>query len=330
MGNQPSQQAYQQYYNTLQNPPSLTVSDVNPYAILGVSKTFTWNELKNAYRRTAILVHPDKGGSEQLFALVTECFRKLSEDYQFRTGGRVHHELKAEAQEYYSREPAYGEGGSGSTREGTRGSGDARDPAFMERFNRVFEENRLAEDENERGYGTQMAASSKVREDINIPRAMKKFNNDKFNRAFEDTVQPASQVMVKYKEPEPMLLARKMQFSELGGQAPDDFTSGAADGTNGARRGLQYTDYMRAHTTARLVDPRTVEERRQFKTVEEYEAYRERKTKREMTAKEEAYMVAKKKQEEAAEAERLARLRQRDDVAALHHEKLNRLMLGGR
>jgi len=155
-------------YNTLQNPPSLTVSDVNPYAILGVSKTFTWNELKNAYRRTAILVHPDKGGSEQLFALVTECFRKLSEDYQFRTGGRVHHELKAEAQEYYSREPAYGEGGSGSTREGTRGSGDARDPAFMERFNRVFEENRLAEDENERGYGTQMAASSKVREDINI------------------------------------------------------------------------------------------------------------------------------------------------------------------
>ena len=51
--------------------------NINPYEILGVSKNYDLDELKQKYKLLAKKVHPDKGGSEQLFKLVTLCYKKL-------------------------------------------------------------------------------------------------------------------------------------------------------------------------------------------------------------------------------------------------------------
>lgn len=319
MGNQNSRVSnYHQYYEALktshggQVPTTMNfdTQDMDPYQVLGIGPNYTWDDLKAAYRRTAKMVHPDKGGSEQLFQLVTDCFRKLAYEYKMKLGNRPHHELKQEATNYYADRPA-------ATRNAAVNIG--KDEDFHDRFNRMFQENKLADDEEERGYAHMMAESSAVRDDINIPRAMKKFQQSKFNDMFDKHV-PVSKTVVVYKDPEPLNMARALQFTELGGKT-DDYSSALEKG----ERGLQYTDYMKAHTTTRLVDPKTAV-RKEYRNVEEYEAARARAVGKPKTHEEEKRLEEMKIQEERAEEERLRRLRVRDDAIRKHHESLNRLM----
>jgi curved DNA-binding protein CbpA len=318
---------YQQYYTALENPDAVIPKNINPYDVLGVGPNFTWDELKLAYRRAARLAHPDKGGSQKLFEIVTESFRQLGEEYKFRQGGRPHHELKQEAQSYYTEQKERAFGRPESARGGPKtreGIGGGNDPESLDRFNRVFEENRLPDEETERGYADMMEKSNPNREDINVAKTLSgKYSRRKFNEAFERDTLPASEEIIIYREPEPMIAARKMQFTELGAGGTEDYSGGAEE----ARRGLQYTDYKKAHTTVRLVDPRAVAERKDFKTVDEYEAYRARKTQRQLTDEEQAWLDAKKAKEEAAEQTRLERLRTRDQNVAIHHERMNQLLL---
>jgi molecular chaperone DnaJ len=50
------------------------------YAILGVPKTATADEIKKAFRRLAHEHHPDKGGNEQKFKDVNEAYQVLGDD----------------------------------------------------------------------------------------------------------------------------------------------------------------------------------------------------------------------------------------------------------
>lgn len=49
------------------------------YEILGVSKDFTPEELKTAYRRISRTAHPDVGGSAAIFGMVQEAYETLRE-----------------------------------------------------------------------------------------------------------------------------------------------------------------------------------------------------------------------------------------------------------
>jgi curved DNA-binding protein CbpA len=311
MGNQGSR-----YAALMQNPPQqeLSADDVDPYEVLGVRRDFSWNELKDAYRRTAKLVHPDKGGSQALFNLVTDCFRILAEEYKMKVGDRPHHELKAESV------------AAAQVSAGRPPPAVATDANFLDRFNRMFDENKFTDEEFDGGYGGMMEQSSAKREDINIPRALEKFDRKKFNALYDKAV-PASKEVVVYREPEPLSMSKKIQFTELGVTRPDDYSSAVE---RAGRNTLQYTDYMKAHTTSRLVDPRAVQERREFKTVEEYESYRDKYMKRELTAKEKQAKEAEEEEAKRREYERVQRLKKYDESVTKHHERVNRLMLGGR
>lgn len=322
MGNSNTRHAtYTQYYETLKRDNggvmptlSMDLSGMNPLEVLGVRKNHTWDELKDAYRRMAKVVHPDKGGSEQLFQLVTDCFRKLATEYKMRQDQKHHHELKREAQHAYHADRPIA----------TRDTG-ATDEQFLDKFNRMFEENRLnLEDEQTTGYGHMMEKSNPNREDINVPQLMKKFNKNKFNDIFEKSA-PLSKEIIVHKEPEALPLGRKMQYTELGGKV-DDFSS-TSEGTGAEGRGLQYTDYMKAHTTTRLVDPRAVANRTEYKSVEEYESARARTLGKKMTNEEKRFLEEKKRAEEAREAERLRRLQERDTMITQHYETVNRLRI---
>ena len=77
MGNNNSR-SYEEYYKSMDDRPTNpgdVASMMDPYRVLGVSKTYTWDDLKDAYRRLSLQVHPDKGGSDELFNIVTTCFR---------------------------------------------------------------------------------------------------------------------------------------------------------------------------------------------------------------------------------------------------------------
>ena len=312
MGNQPSRShTYQQYYDALQqNKMTQIPTDLDPYEILGVSRNYSWEELKEAYKRQARLVHPDKGGNEQLFNIVTDAFKKLAYQYKLKQQDKQHYELK---KNYMDDVP--------NRFEPPRPSPMPTDGNFQDKFNRLFDENKFKDDEDDeqRGYGHMMEKSSKERGDIEIPKVMDKFSKKKFNDIFEKHA-PVSKEVIIYKEPEPLVLS-KLPYTEIG-QKTEDFT---VDSTR--TNGLLYTDYMKAHTTTRLVDPRSVQERKQYRNVEAYEADRARITERALTPEEIAYQAKQKQQQERDEEMRLRRLQNRDDRLQQHYDKVSQLFL---
>ena len=346
MGNKPSTKSYEQYYETLKqqrksqqrysdnNHNDINLDDIDPYEVFGLSKNFEWDELKDSYRRLAKLVHPDKGGTEEIFNKVTDCFKYLAHEYKLRKSDRPHNELKKESQDYYSNE--YGNNSRhasdsdnpkiskfASTKENIDGM------SFTERFNKTFEENKLDDDDNSKGYGDMMAKSSKNREDLSVPvylKPGKKLDINNFNKTFDTVSLPKSSEIVKYKEPEALPLARKMQYTELG-EVTDDFTSST---TNRDTSSLQYTDYMKAYASGRLVDPRAVEDRPKYKTVNEYENAREKVVSKAPTEEELQWIAKKEREEKKAEELRLRRIAERDRITAEHHDRMNRLLIGGR
>lgn len=330
MGNQPGkQQMYKQYYDALKNgtgvPTLPTTGPIDPYEVLGVSKQFTWEELKACYRRTASLVHPDKGGSDKLFQMVTDSFRTLAAEYQARAEGASHYEMKQASSRYYERHPDPGQGqgqGQGhpgfSQRDRDRDTGES----FQERFNRLFDEHRIEGDEH-RGYGHIMAESSKTREDIKIAPIMKKFNKDSFNNAFNQLPDREQKQIVKFKEPEALVLTKNIAYTELGGKT-EDFTH--QDPT--VKTGLFYTDYMQAYDehNQRLIDPEKYQ-RKEFKTVDQYDAYRKKKSTKPLSQREQDYISQQKELEERRELERQERLKSQDEMYRAQHDKLQTLML---
>ncbi len=49
------------------------------YEILGVSKSASQDEIKRAYRKLALMYHPDKGGDQEKFKKVNEAYQILSD-----------------------------------------------------------------------------------------------------------------------------------------------------------------------------------------------------------------------------------------------------------
>jgi curved DNA-binding protein CbpA len=292
---------------------SIDLESLDPYEVLNISKNFTWDELKNAYRKLAINTHPDKeGGNKDLFNIITYSFKKLALEFKNREADKQHSELKQQSNDYFHNKTSHIDDNFNPSKEITNAI-----------FNKNFEKCKIQEDDVDFGYGSLMDETSKTREDINIEKIIKKnkIDNDTFNQYFDKNV-PISKQIVKYKEPEPLLLSKTLQFTELGGKKPDDYTSSMEKSNS-----LAYTDYMKAHGGTRLIDPELIKKKKDFKSIQEYEKYRERKVKHSLTDKEKKLLEEKKLKEEKAEFDRLERLKLYDMKIEKSYEKANRLFL---
>ena len=285
--------------------------------------TVTWNELKETYRKLAINTHPDKpGGNKDVFNIITYCFEKLALEYKKRESDLSHIELKKQSKDYFDKIVS-DKMPHPSIININRDGGDNAE-LFSQKFNRNFEKCKIYDDEVEFGYGKNMDESSKIREDIKIEKVInkKKIDNKSFNDIFNSKV-PINKQLVKYKEPEPLLLSKSLQFTELGNKRPDDYSSSSIKKSNS----LSYSDYMKAHEGTRLVDTEIIKNMKEFKSVEEYEIYRDNKAKIELSAKELKQQEIKKLREEKEEQSRLERLKKYDKNVELSYEKANRLFL---
>lgn len=324
--NSSRQYTYQQYYNAAQKSGAIDeidftdidIDSINPYEVLNVSKNFTWNELKEAYRKLAINTHPDKqGGNKDLFNIITICFKKLGDELKRREDDKGHHDLKKQSNDYFHK----------MTNNEQAHPSEVLSPSDIKmtptKFNKNFEKCKLYDEEIEFGYGSKMEVSTKVREDINIEKLIKKnkIDNESFNNLFNKNV-PVNKALIKYREPEPLILAKTLQFTELGGKRPDDYSSSIEKNSS-----LAYTDYMRAHDGTRLVDPSLMKNVKEFKSVDEYEAYRENKAKKVLSARELKAEELKKMKEAKAEEERLERLKVYDKKVEKSYEKASQLFL---
>lgn len=320
MGNsQLRQYTYHQYYNAIKKDKSFDFSKINysllnPYEVLEVNKNFTWDELKEAYRHTALLTHPDKeDGNMIVFNFVTECFKILAEEYKSRNQNKTFLELKQQFKNSKNNDydeklppPIMGEN-------------------FNDKFNKTFEMCKLEDDELDFGYGDIMSESSKVREDFSQSNLFdkKKFDTQSFNSIFTKYTPPPSKELTKYKEPEPMVLAKTMNYTEIGGKRPDDYSSSVE---KSSKNNLIYSDYKIAYSNTRLVDENSINIK-DFKNVEDYEKYRNSKLKKGLSEKEKKIMEMKKLKEEKEEYERLERIKQNDIKIRLNNEKASRLFI---
>jgi|LakMenEpi03Aug12_release.lakeMendotaPanAssembly.Ray.scaffolds.fasta_scaffold47011_7 curved DNA-binding protein CbpA len=328
MGNSNSsrQYTYQQYYKAVIKKNAnfdfskINLSLLDPYEVLEIPKKFNWEELKVAYRKTALLTHPDKeGGNRIIFNFVTECFKSLAEEYKARDSNKSFIELKKQAKDYYDTETTFDD--------------DKKDTIpitgtnFNEKFNKKFEMCKMDNEEEDFGYGDIMTDSSNDRDDLPDPKNLfetQKFDNSSFNKIFiKHTIPPPPSQMIKYKDPEPLVLAKTMNYTEIGGKRPDDYSSSVE---KSSKNNLIYTDYKIAYTNTRLVDDNAFSIKN-FKNVEEYEAHRNSKFKKGLTEKEKKYFELKKLKEEKEEYERQERIKQNDLKIKINNEKASRLYL---
>ena len=323
--NSSRQYTYQQYYKAVikKNPnfdfSKINLSLLNPYEVLEINKKFTWEELKIAYRQTALLTHPDKeGGNKLIFDFVTQCFKSLADEYKSRESNKSFIELKKQAKEYYDNEIKYDEEKATVPITGSN---------FNEKFNKKFEMCKIDNEEDDFGYGDLMIDSSNNRDDIPDPKNLfqtQKFDNNSFNKIFiKHTLPPPPSQLIKYKDPEPLVLAKTMNYTEIGGKRPDDYSSSVE---KNSKNNLIYTDYKIAYTNTRLVDDEAFSIKN-FKNLEEYEAHRNSKFKKGLTEKEKKYFELKKIKEEKEEYERQERIKHNDLKIKLNNEKASRLYL---
>jgi curved DNA-binding protein CbpA len=335
MGAKSSRQyTYQQYYEAMKKSgnaanidlKNINMENIDPYEVFNISKNFTWNELKETYRKLAISTHPDKpGGNKEIFNIITFCFEKLAVEYKKRESDLSHTELKKQSSDFFDKIVSNKMPHPSIVNMNRDRDGDSNNAElFSQKFNRNFEKCKVYDDEIEFGYGKNMEESSKIREDIKIDKVIKKnkIDNKSFNDIFNSKV-PINKQLVKYQEPEPLLLAKSLQFTELGNKRPDDYSSSSVKKTNS----LSYSDYMKAHEGTRLIDTTIIKDMKEFKSVEEYEVYRDTKAKIELSAKELRQQELKKQREEKEEQMRLERLNKYDRNIELSYEKANRLFI---
>ena len=287
------------------------MSDINPYEILGVTKNFTLEELKDKYKRVAKKVHPDRGGSQQLFNLVTLAYKKLVEEYKLKKINKQFNELKTDFSNYSD----------------TQNNTQKRNPEFYkpqyqsndfrEVFNRTYD-NHKVHSAYDNGYGNFMIESDGRREDIDIA---KKVNNMKqFNSAFEaEPLNNYNRRMIVYKEPEALPSSSKsLKYTELGVGKIKDFSS--------STNNLDCTDYKAAHSMNRLADPRMMNNRRNFNSIDDVQADRSNISYK-MSEEDLRKQAIKKKKEIIREIRRQERQTQMDIQSQKNFERVNKLLL---
>ncbi len=287
------------------------MSNINPYEILGVTKNFTLDELKDKYKRVAKKVHPDRGGSQQLFNLVTLAYKKLVEEYKLKKINKQFNELKTDFSNYSD----------------TQNNTQKRNPEFSkpqyqsndfrEVFNRTYD-NHKVHSAYDNGYGNFMIESDGRREDIDIA---KKVNNMKqFNSAFEaEPLNNYNRRMIVYKEPEALPSSSKsLKYTELGVGKVKDFSS--------STNNLDCTDYKAAHSMNRLADPRMMNNRRNFNSIDDVQADRSNIS-YQMSEEDLRKQAIKQKKERIREIRRQERQTQMDIQSQKNFERVNKLLL---
>ena len=298
-------QIKEKYINDIKNG-----IEYDSYKIFGLSKNFTWDELKRSYKKLALKAHPDKGGDKIIFDYITNKFYELANDYKMRTDNKNYNELKNDFNDFIH------------TNKSNVSKFDD-DLSLNDRINKHFETTKIYDEDIDFGYGDKMSESTEAREDFKFNNMFqnRKFDNKSFNNIFDKNV-TVSREVVKHQEPKPMILAKSLAYSEIGVGKNNDYSSSVEKTKN-----LAYTDYMKAHSLNRLVDSSEFDNIKNFKDTDEYKKYSDKKIKKKFSSKELKIIEDNKLLEEKLENERLERIKKKDIQILDAYNKANALML---
>lgn len=208
---------------------------VDRHKLLNVRPGASITELTKAYRKLALVVHPDKpNGNRELFQLISNTYRELCRE--IKEAELSHEQLKNNHDDYY-----------------TRSSSSSNIPSYFNNsegkldhnmFNEAFVKHRI-ETPDDNGY---TAALKKV-QFRDAPTVNKDaVESGSFNKIFEEhTKDSVSKTLSKYSVPKPVDLCTIPMVCTQLGQDTTDFTNIANNESQ-----LSYCDLLKAHTDVRL------------------------------------------------------------------------------
>jgi curved DNA-binding protein CbpA len=282
---------------------------MDPYKILNVDKNCSVAQLRDAFKRVAIKVHPDKGGNDEMFNVVVESYKTIYKKLKSETGDKDFNELKIESILEFKN--------TKKTKNVSFKEENATNEEFSTKFNKVFDENRFVGSAVDDGYGQFMSQSSKQRDDIDIKKSVNNFKD--FNNAF-DSQEVMNKDIIIYKEPEPLTMSKSLAFNELGDDKIDDFSSDTTNNTN-----IGYCDYMKAHTTNKLVDKRYMKEKQSYKNIEDLKGNRSSQS-FELTSDDRKRIDEEVTREKERETKRVINMKMYDANVSDHFHKVNKSM----
>jgi hypothetical protein len=289
----------------------MSASKHDPYKVLQLRREdATYESLRKNFKRLAIKTHPDKGGSNDMFEFVTECYKEVLCDIKRKDSDKLSHTLREEYKKYVNCQAPPPPPPPPRTK-------PSQSKDFSDKFNRLFNDTRMSTALDD-GYGNMMQSSEPDprarRADLDPPQnrrlAGSKFNNNTFNSEFDKTVLSSTTAISKHSEPEAMCLSRGIPCSDIVSQKISDFS-----GNNDSCRAIHYTDYKLAHETTRLADPALIAKVRnnsdRVASLDKYAAMRKNAT-FDPTEEEDRYYATKARDTEATETQRAQAMMEMD------------------
>jgi curved DNA-binding protein CbpA len=300
---------YQRQLNEFDN------SKTNPYILLGLNsnQNYTIDQIKTAYRKKAITVHPDKGGSAKLFDDVTKAYFSILEKLKLKEQDKQYSDLKNGSRDYLDKQQS----------ENKKNMALKAEKGFnLNAFNKIFEENRL-NDPNDNGYQDWLKNDNKKEP----PKVFStKFNIDNFNTMFEnwkDEDEELGREIVLRDGPQALVSFNgKTGFTEIGTDQINDFSKSDINTKN-----LGYLDLKQAYSKNGIINARNVNARESYRNIEEYERARASTISYQMTPEEMQREEMRKRREAEEEEKRLHRIQQKDSSAFNSYNRVHQMMI---
>lgn len=291
-------------------------------ALLGIDENdeaITHEKLKAGYKRASLRAHPDKGGSKEAFDEVRKAYiyvekilnrinPKFSVADQARMTGAVNPETAT----------AYRNAGAPTLNDAPPVQLSAK-KLDMSVFNKIFEENRLADPTRDVGYGDWLKSTGADDAPAADPRLKGKFNQQTFETVFrEKAANQHNGAIVKRLEPDAIVSA---VGTELGGDTRN-FTAAFGSDT-------QFTDLKEAYTSGATMYQDVAHVKvsdRKARSVEEAERIRQAEMAR-VDSTEKARFAAAAAAYEEKERQRRLRLAKQDTTAETWNEQMKRRLL---
>ena len=264
----------------------------------------------------AIKTHPDRpNGSKEKFQLVTKCYLSLVEKLKKEASDKQHNQLRDGSRDYWKSQVS-----PQNKAHMQRGQKYAKDNFNLTMFNKIFEENKIY-DPNEEGYENWFKDDSPDNQPSQ-PVFSNKFNIDVFNRTFDGWKEEENNSqIVEYKDPQAIQSCDKMGYSELGSNKANFTKTGASQGQD-----LKYSDLKLAYTKGNLINPNQVKYKT-YRNINELEKDRSNLS-YEMSPEDAERRAIQSQIEQEEEEARQARLRNNDALSAQHYNRVHQRMLG--
>lgn len=307
----PPSPQYPQLPSASKSSESSRSHKLDPYQILGLSKSFNLSGLKKAYLKAAMKAHPDRGGSAQAFQQVSIAYTVLQNKLKEQENSHSHEELRQGARDYISTQSS-----------NPKRNINMKDHFDVNLFNKIYEDNKIPES-FDRGYGKWMEQNPAL-ESEQTKLFQNGFNKDLFNSTFDEYKRSQAshykQQLVKYEDPEQRLSMKNQDALVTLGQGRISDFSGSAES-------LHYTDYKKAYTYgSTLIDPRSVDMKGRAQSIDGVKSQRSNLS-YQMSAQDRERLAKQQMREAQEEKKRQQRLQNYDQAHGQAYERIHGLLL---